>query len=256
MLACGLALAQMNPFKNGIVDAVYVIHVAKFTDRAAHIRAELGRFEIPFEFVLPHDADDLDAGTLKRFLVPGGRLASRDLSLILKHMEAFRRLLAGGHQLALVLEDDVVLDKRFNQELSAIVEESRAFNGPFTIQIGCANNMFVPGHRLRPGQRLYEACEVRATDSFLINAAAARIRLDWLESHQFDRPVGHLFNQIDAEEKIKIYWSEPAIVEQGSMNGLFPTALGGGRKGKSLRYLKWRYAWQRLRKKYIYRFFR
>src|SRR5271155_4529498 len=111
----------MNPFKNGMVGATYVIHVPKFTDRAAHIRAELGKFEIPFEFVLPFDADDLDAATLKRFLVADGRQSARDLSLILKHMEAFRRMLVGGHQLALVFEDDVVLDARFNEELSAIV---------------------------------------------------------------------------------------------------------------------------------------
>jgi glycosyl transferase, family 25 len=246
----------MNLFKNGTVGATYVIHVPKFTDRAAHIRAELGKFEIPFEFILPFDADDLDRKTQDRFLVSGGRLTLRQLSCVLKHMEAFRRMLASGHQLALVLEDDVVLDARFNQELSAIIEEAKTFTGPFTIQIGSANNMFVPGHRLRAGQRLYEACEVRATDSFLINAAAARVRLDWLETHQFDRPAGHLFNQVDAEKKIKVYWSEPTIVEQGSMNGLFATALDRGREKKSLQFLKWRYAWQRFRKKHLYRLFR
>lgn len=95
--------------------------------------------------------------------------------------------------------------------------------------------------------------QVRAADSYLINPQAARLRLEWLESHQFDRSNSHLFNLIDAERKIRIYRSEPTIVEQGRMNGLFPTALDRGRDNKPLWFLKIRFWWQRLRKKYLYR---
>ena len=247
---------KMNPFKDGMVGGVYVIHVPKFTERAAHIRSELGKFEIPIEFVLPFDAEDINQETRNRFIPAGGKLTAGQLSCILKHMEAFRRMLAAGQPLALILEDDVVLDGRFNEEMPAILAEAKNLSGPFTIQLGSGSNMFVPGHRLRTGQRLYEAHEVKATDSYLINAAAAKLRLDWLEARTFDRPCGHLFNKVDKEKNIKIYWSEPTIVEQGSMNGFFATSLDGGRKRRTLEEQQHRYRWQRWRKKYLYRLFR
>jgi glycosyl transferase family 25 len=245
----------MNPFQKGLVDAVYVIHVAQFTDRAAHMKEQLSRFGIPFEFVLPFDADVLDQQILARYLIPGGRLVKPQLSCILKHMEAMRRIAARNQRLALVLEDDVILHENFNEELSAILEEAKSFSPPFTIQIGCANNMYVPKAQLQPGKRLYPAGQVRATDSYLINAEAARQRLEWLDNNQFDRPAGHLFNLVDNLKKIPIYWSDPTIVVQGSMNGAFRTAIDRGRENKPLWFLKGRFWWSRLRKKYFARFF-
>ena len=239
-----------------MVDAVYVLHVPRFTDRAAHMRAELGRFDIPFEFIDTFNADDLDAATCECMLAPGTRLKPPDLSLILKHMEAFRRIVAAKQRCALILEDDVLLNERFDEELTAILEEAKAFDHPHIIQIGCANNMYVPKALLQPGRRLYEIDHGRATDSYLIGAEASRLRLEWLANRKFDRPVGHLFNESDREKRIRIYWSEPTIVEQGSMNGLFPTTLAAGRKDKPLWFLKWRFRWQRLRKKSLYRMFK
>ena len=246
----------MNPFQDGRVKAVYVIHVAKFTDRAAHVKAELGKFDIPFEFILAHDADVLDQAVLDRYLAPGGPLLPRDLSVILKHMDAFRRVATNRYPLALVLEDDVVLSERFNEELSAIVDEARGFDHPFTIQIGCANNMYVPEHLLQPGRRLYPANEVRAADAYLINAEAARRRLEWMENNRFDRTGPHIYNTIDPQLGIRIYWSSPTIVEQGSMNGLFRSTLPSKRENKPLWFWKWKFAFKRLRKKQLTRFFK
>src|ERR1043166_1792436 len=163
----------MTSFPKNRGDAVYVIHVARFTHRAAHMKEHLGLFGIPFEFVLPYDADALEPQTLTHYLTPGGRLIARDLSCILKHMEAMRRVAANNHRLALVLEDDVILNENFNEKLTAIIEEAGTFQPPFTIQIGCANNMYVPKAQLQRGRRLYPANQVRATDSYLINAEAA-----------------------------------------------------------------------------------
>jgi glycosyl transferase family 25 len=246
---------MMKPFPKNRIGAVYVIHVARFTERATHMKAQLGRFEIPFEFVLPYDAETLDADAQRRYLSPGARITVGELSCVLKHMEAMRRIAAKNHRLALVLEDDVLLAENFNEQLAAILEKAETLKSPFTIQIGCANNMYVPKTRLQSGKRLYQMNQVRATDSYLINAAAARLRLEWLEQNRFDRPAGHLFNLVDNLKQIPIYWSEPTIVEQGSMNGMFRSLLASKRRHKPLWILKWRFAWSRLRKKYLRRFF-
>jgi len=247
----------MRPFKNAIVDAVYVIHARRFTDRAAHMKAQLERFEIPFEFIEPYDAETLDTEMQNRFLVRGSELSPAALSCALKHLEAMRKIAARGVRWALVLEDDVILDKHFDEELGQIVEEAERLDHPCTIHIGSGGNMFVPGRALQPGKRIYEANGTRCTDSYLIGAKAARLRLDWFTRNEKIRlPVDHLFNLIDQEMGIRFYWSEPTIVEQGSKNGLFRSEIDEGGGGKSLRRVKLRFWWQRLRKKYIYRLLR
>ena len=248
--------ANANPFKNGLIEAVYVIHARKFADRAAHMKKELARFDIPFEFIEPYDADTLDAGILSRFFAPDAVLSPGQKSASLKHFEAMRRVVEKKQQLALIFEDDVMLADNFIEEIGKIVEEAKGLDHPFTVQIGCANNMYVPQNRLVPGQRLYEAIEVRAADAYLINAKAARIRVDWLEHGKIHRAPDHILTHIDREKNVKIYWSEPTLVEQGSMNGLFPSVLEENRKTQPLWYMKLRFKWQRLRKKYIYRLFR
>jgi len=232
-----------------------VIHARQFTDRAAHIKAQLDAFEIPFEFIEPYDAEVLNPDIINRFYDFNDKESPGQKSCTLKHFEALRKIAANEYCLALVLEDDAVLDRNFTKELSKILDEARTLTPPYTIQIGSGGNMFVPKRRLKPGQRLYEADQPRCTDSYLIGAQAARERLDWLEHNKIDRPTDHLFNLIDRQKKIKAYWSDPAIVEQGSMNGLFSSALDDGRKDKPLWLVKLRFAWQRLRRKYIYRFF-
>jgi glycosyl transferase, family 25 len=246
---------RLNPFKNGLIQAVYVIHARTFTGRADFIKAQLDKMEIPFEFVEAYDVEEINDAVIQRFQAPTYDRPPGKLSCTLKHFEAMRRIAGRGHRLALVLEDDVVLADNFNAELSRMVEETKGLTPPYTIQIGCGSNMYVPQKRLRPGQRLYEVECQRATDSYLIGAETARLRLAWLDQNKIHLPTGHLFHVIDRDKGIRIYWSEPTIVEQGSMNGRFPTTMDPGRSHKPLWYLKWKFAFSRWRKKNLARSF-
>lgn len=243
----------MNPFHAGRVQAVYVIHARALTERCAHMKAQLARFEIPFEFVDQHVAEALDPGLRRRYMAADYSLPLRKFSCSMNHFEALRRITAGGWRRALVLEDDVVLNERFNEELSLILAESEGFDFPHTVQLGCANNMYVAARRLQPGRRLYDAREVRACEAYLIGAEAARRRVEWLERNRLSRPTDHTFTQIDNELGNRIFWCDPSIVEQGSMNGLFPTTLSKAKVRKPLWWVALQFRWQRLRKKHLYR---
>jgi glycosyl transferase family 25 len=247
---------NVDLFKKGQIDAVYVIHARKFADRAAHIAAELGKFQMPYELIEQHDPDTIEPATKQRFMPPDYPLSIGKFSCSLKHFEALRRIAARGHHRALVLEDDVVLDQNFPRELAKILEEAQAITGPHSIQIGSGGNMFIPKKRLQSGQHLYEMDQVRTNEAYLIGAETAQMRVDWLDRNQIRTSTDHLYNLIDRELKIRCYWSEPAIAVQGSMNGLFHSSLDAGRSTRPLWYLKLRFGWQRLRRKYIYDLFR
>lgn len=246
----------MNPFEDGTVQAVYVIHARKIPERAKHMKSELGRHGIPFEFIESFDADELTEEIKQRYFTPETNIPTAHISCSIKHFEALRRIAEKNLRCALVLEDDVVLAANFNEMLARILTEAKKLTPPYTVQIGCANNMYVPAKSVRPGKILYPANEVRATDSYLIDAQAARLRLDWFEKNRADRSIDHLFNVIDREKKIPIFWSHPTLVEQGSMTGLFASTIDQNKMEKAIWRIKLRFWWQRLRKKYIYRVFR
>jgi len=241
-----------NAFKTGRVQAVYVIHDRRFADRAEHMEAQLGRFDIPFEYILNHDATTITPELRHRFTAADYDLANGKLSCALKHFDALRRIATGGFRRALVLEDDAILEKDFHGELLAILEECLSFSHPFTVQLGCANNRFTPRSRLRPGQRLYEAGEVRANEAFLINAAAAQLRLDWFEHNKLSHSTDCTFNIVDHLQGIRTYWAEPTVVVQGSATGRFASHLDIKQMKRPLWMVRARFWLQRLRKKHVY----
>lgn len=245
----------MNSFPTQRIQAVYVIHARKYVERGLHMRAHLAQFGIPFEIIELFDADQISEADLKRCVSPDSKLSPALVSSVFKHIEALRRMVANGVQRALIFEDDVVLHPQFNEHLNRFLDEADRFDHPHSIQIGCANNMFVPKRLLQPGQHLYPADQVRAADSFIINHEAARLRLAWLERNKFFQPADHLYNRTDREMGIRFYWSDPTIVEQGSMNGMFQSTLCDKRSRMQLWRMKWKFTLQRWRKKYIRRHF-
>lgn len=51
------------------------------------------------------------------------------------------------------------------------------------------------------------------------------MRIEWIERYGIMMPIDNLFEQIDRECGIAMYWLEPPIVEQGSKNGRFRSVL-------------------------------
>ena len=216
------------------IAVILVIHVKTFVDREAHMRSELGRFGLHFEFVLDHDAVEITPEIEARYFVPDCRLSRAEKSCCMKHLLAMRQVarLPEG-QFGLVLEDDVVLADDFPAILGKAVEEAAGLSGPRVIQVGCANNLHVPKHLVKDGTYLYRASQVRATDSYLIDPDSARRRIAFIEQHKMALPADHLFNQVDTACGIPFYWLEPTVVEQGSMNGRFQSAICAKRSRRS-----------------------
>src|SRR3979490_3625093 len=71
------------------IDAVFVLSVKSFAERIAHVRRELERFGIAFEFVFDFDAAELDDATIQRHFAAGPPMR-KQMSLTLKHLQAWR----------------------------------------------------------------------------------------------------------------------------------------------------------------------
>ena len=234
------------------LDQIYVINVRSFEARRRHIVAQLERFGLQGELIHEWDASDLTPDTDRRYF-PSGALSPGQKSCAMKHVEALRRIVERGQAAALVLEDDVVLACDFAEGVRAALEEAAQYPAERVVFIGSGGNFYTPRSRRRPGQRLYPSTRGRFADSYVIGKEAARRRLERIEASGISRPIDNEFQHIDLELGIQMLWLEEPVVEQGSKSGLFPTALV---RQPPPFVQRLRFAWEKLRRKYLYQLWR
>jgi glycosyl transferase family 25 len=227
---------------NQLVDAVYVLSVRTFDDRIAHMRRELGRRGIEFEFVFEHDANAIPAQTLDRVFAPSD-LSRAHQSLVLKHIETWRRCVERGHARVLVFEDDAVLARGFEREFARAMAEADSLPGPYLLYLGRGDNRYI-GAGAGDGA-LVAGGILPATDALVFDRAAAERRLAWLASNKVARTADWMMREIDAAVGIPHFWLRNPVVEQGSMNGLFDSVLDNKRRLRGRWYAWLRYRWDK-----------
>ncbi len=237
--------ASAAPRVNDLVDAVLVISVRRFADRIAHMRAEMARFDINFEWIFDFDPEEISSDLIERTFAPSDLRLSHQ-SLVLKHIAAWRICAERGLGRVLVFEDDAVLAENFPQVLAQAMREADALRGPYLIYLGCGFNRYAPGAQSSPTM-LVPGAALSAAEAIVIDRESARMRLAWLERNRITRPADWLLREVDAELGIAHFWLREPVVEQGSMNGKFASVLDEKRRVRGRLYAWLRFRWDRWR---------
>jgi glycosyl transferase family 25 len=234
------------------LDALLIINVKSFVERRRHVEAQLARFGLRGEFIHDFDADEITPDLDRRWF-SGGELNPGQKSCALKHVEVLRRVVAHGWQRCLVLEDDVVLAGDFADGVRAALRETRSEPRPYVIYLGAGGNFYTPASQRQPGRRIYLASRGRFTDSYIIGAQEAALRLAAMEAQPMTKPIDVVFESVDRATGIRFLWLEDPVVEQGSKLGMFRTSL----EPAPPNWLQAvRYRLERLRRKYLYQLWR
>lgn len=204
--------------------AVFVIHAAKFVDRRRMIEEQLARVGLPFEFVRDYDVTDISPKVRERFF-DADALSPSQQSCALKHWKAMSNIVDRQLPRALILEDDVILADNFLQIFDQMMKEELAILSPHVTFLGCGGHYYISPEEIVVGKLLYPRNQGKFGDSYIITLTGAQRRIDWIAKHGISRPIDHLFEQIDRAESTSMFWLEPPIVEQGSHNGTFSSAL-------------------------------
>lgn len=223
----GLAIMQnvtVDSAGPSMLEGILVINPRSFVERRENIERQLRPLGFPYEYVHAFDISDLTPDVTNTYfrneiLHPGQQ------SCALKHVQALRLICERNWQRALVLEDDALLADNFPMELNAVLQEAAELPEPHVLFVGSGGNQYTPRRERVKGQRLYRSTRGRLAEAYVISSQAARLRLEWIELHGIPLPVDNLFEQIDRERAIALYWLEPPIVEQGSKNGRFRSVL-------------------------------
>jgi len=234
------------------VDGILIINPRSFIERRESIERQLRSLGLTYEFIHTYDACDLDPATVQQyFTVPYQNLGNQ--SCAMKHLAAMRLVMERQWHRALILEDDVILAPDFIQGVRDAITESSAFMHPHVLYIGSGGNFYTPKSMRVPGQRLYRASKGRFTDSYIVGADTARLRVEWMEQHGIAGAIDCHFDASDPKLGIEWYWLEDPVVEQGSKNGRFQSAIQSAPPNVIQRARFW---WEKIRRKYIYQLWR
>jgi glycosyl transferase family 25 len=90
----------------------YVINLASSLDRRAHVTAELEKTSLDYEFVTAVDGRELDLhdhATIAPSFLASVTCVAGTVGCALSHLDVYRKIIHDGLDMALVLEDDVIL---------------------------------------------------------------------------------------------------------------------------------------------------
>jgi len=152
------------------------------------------------------------------------------VSLILKHFWVYKEI-SIKYDCALILEDDAILADNFVEILDKYMAELPADYDMLFIGDGC--NLHMPNI---PDKYIYEKClhptslgdgASRCSDSYIVNKKCAIKLYEYISHLNYKINISSDFwiNKAARDNNLKVYWSEPTIVSQGTENGLFKTSI-------------------------------
>ena len=234
------------------IDGILIINPRSFIERRQNVERQLSSLGLTYEFIHTYDACDLDPAMVqKHFRVPYPNIGNQ--SCAMKHLAAMRLVVERRWHRALILEDDVILGSDFIQGVRDAIAESSAIMHPHVVFIGSGGNFYTPKSMRLPGQRLYRAPRGRFTDSYILGAETARLRVQWIEQHGIAGAIDVHFDASDPKLGIEWYWLEDPVVEQGSKNGTFRSVIQSAPPNLIQRV---KFGWEKIRRKYIYQLWR
>lgn len=226
---------------------IYVLSVMTFTDRINHIRQEMAKHQLEFEFIFNYDIYTINDSVDHQYFSQPSSLSPAAKSITLKHICAWEKALNNKHQQILVFEDDVVLNDDFSIKLQEILEGINNIRPGYLIFLGGADTK-VPKDFFKNQSDFYEL-SIPTAEAYITDLTAIKLRLEWLENHKISLPADHATVKIDQDCSITQYWPKKSLVTQGSVFGLFPTTLDKNRSRKSPVVNRLLFEWKKFKRR-------
>jgi len=203
---------------------IYVLHSGNLTKRKKHILEQFRIHNISnFEFIEKYDVSKITDDECSIF---DEHYKKTKMSLFLKHIYCYQLIIRDhDSDTSLIFEDDVILSDDFNDILSKYIKElPKNYDMLF---IGSGYNLHIDKQILIDDKHIYENPYTRCTDSYIItNNCAQQIYEYFINGDdKINLPIDFWLNKVIANNKLKVYWSEPTIVSQGSQSGLFELSI-------------------------------
>ena len=207
---------------------IWILHYTPLTERKSSMIEQLEKTNLNYTFIENYDREVLKESDIEKFSI----LRPNQCSLILKNIEAMKRIQKSKSNYNLILEDDVILCEDFCIRLEkALTELPPHFDMLF---IGDGYGVHIPSKYIKPNKNIYEKSReptewggnggTRCTDSVLISKICCkRIVMVFEQSKQksINLAIDWWINEVIRKLKLEIFWMEPTITKQGSQIGKY-----------------------------------
>lgn len=214
----GLEEQQWPMSIGGHVDQVYVIHSPRLRERREHLALALEKHSIEATWIESFESHQIGLGLLIR-RVRKTSLRRAEISVYLKQEAVYRDMVARAVDVALVLEDDAILEEDFSQRFGEYLHHLPADFDLVFFGESC-------GARLPATDNAYFARSpwCRSASGYLITGCCAQILCEHLR--RIDAPIDIKLGLLIGAQGLNCYWSEPPLVGNGSERGIFEHSLG------------------------------
>lgn len=157
---------------------VYCINLKRSTERRAKMEVELGKTSLPYEFIDAIDGRAMSDKEIKRVYSNIRTLFRRGLPMtrgeigcVLSHLLFYDKVLAGEDEIALVLEDDVILYDGAQQAFEKVAEFLSRTKEPTIVEFpGVARDL-----KVAKGDELVRVRSAQGTYAYAVNKAGAKL---------------------------------------------------------------------------------
>ena len=209
---------------------IYVLHYSKLVNRKNNILEQFNKQGIlDYQFIEKYDKDEITDHESSLF---NTNYKKSTMSLHLKHNYVYNMIALTDS--ALILEDDVILCDNFIDKLNNYITQLPEDFYMLFIGDGC--NLHIEKNKLIPKQNIYKKClyptswggdgASRCCDSYIVSKKCAKKLCEYINNlkDKIRLPIDWWLNVAARDNNLKVYWSEPTIVTQGSQNGTFKTS--------------------------------
>lgn len=159
---------------------VFVINLARSTERRASMEQQLSLLNLDYEIVEAVDGSQLSYTDIMRETRPlNYALSCGEVGCALSHINIYRRIAADAIPMALILEDDALLNCESVVVMSEV--EKRNIQSPtVTLLTEISQYIDKPTFSLSKGRNLYDVLEASRSHGYIINQSAATKLIEFL----------------------------------------------------------------------------
>ena len=225
---------------------IYIIHYKGYPDRKKHMNNLLKDIKYESEFIDDFDREELtqkdidsiykdsESAFLEKVQLWGSRanpyakLRKSEISVAIKFIHTFRKILIDSHEFALILEDDCIpLRKEFIVEIEKLIKKNSKWDVMFVGEgmgesfrngkIGFRKYIpFIKSIKIsHPASNTTDAIIIKkdSVAKLMENLIPINLVHDWELAYQF------------YIQDMEIHWSKKSIFKQGSKNNVFHSEM-------------------------------
>jgi glycosyl transferase, family 25 len=206
---------------------VFVVHYDKLIKRKYAILKQLHDQNIEPEFVSNHGKETLTKDEIDSF----NGLSLTEISIFLHHIECYKKIVENEYDFALILEDDVILNKNFFDILEDYMKHLPKDWDVFYVGDGCDKHIPLNVLNKYKNCRAFRNNEDRCADSYLISKKTANLIYTIFRNKinnkiKIDLAIDMWMNRLyKTMPFLKIFWAEPTISTQGSQKDIYKSTI-------------------------------